>query len=223
MKVVSRIGVTMLGLAILAAPLNVSLSAQEESTEESPSEDSPRIQFEGNFFGLDMGADKSSLDIARNIKGTLYLLGNVPELRVGFIHYEARVHAATGVCMVAAITDPFDTAGDGEALRARFYALKPALDAELGEARVIDRVIPGNSDMYRDHFTTFLRQQKAVLAARWSFNNGHLLGRQVSEVLLIAQPVTRLTVALILQVKYNNYFECTRAEARDIAAAAREN
>lgn len=167
------------------------------------------------MFGIHMGEDIAALTVGGVIEPHLYRLLVVDQPNRFFPYYQVRHHPATGVCMVAGVTPIIIDSGPAEELHRYFDEIKQALEAEYGKTKTIDRVIPNNQGEWRRHFMNFLKDDKAILAARWSYNQGHDLGQEKREILLVADGVSSSQAAIILQVKFNNYVECIRAMQRE--------
>ena len=155
------------------------------------------------------------LDLAERQEKTIYRLRRAPEFNSDFYHYLVRVHDSTGVCLIIAQTDPFVTGAAGEELRQEFERIMAPWSEKFGEPAIFDYILRGSNALWAKLFMTKLRSNEAVLAAKWTYNHGNVMGEQVSELLLMAQPGAHGTAVFILQAKLNNYRDCIRAIRRD--------
>ncbi len=174
-----------------------------------------RADDDGSLFGIPMGTSLDELDVAGRQKRSIYRLHRTPEFNLDFSHYMVRVHESTGVCLIIAQTDLIITGPAGEELRQEFERIMVPWSEKFGEPAIFDYIFRGSTALWAELFMTKLRSNEAVLAAKWTYNHGNVMGEQVSELLLIALPGTHGTASFVLQARLNNYRDCMYAIRRD--------
>lgn len=169
-------------------------------------------QQDAALFGIGMGESVTSLNVAREGETVgIYHLAGVPDPDRDFNNYMVRSSAPTGVCMVTAISQPIISDPDGKQLREEFVRLRTKYAEIFGEPRTHDYILAGDTQLWAHLFATKLQRHEAILAARWTYNNGNVMGDKIMELILTVQPAGRAQGVLVLQAKLNNYRECMRA------------
>jgi hypothetical protein len=167
-------------------------------------------------FGVKMGDPISNYQVIKEIKPYLYRIKNVPSLQEEFPLYFIRHHESTGVCLVSGSGWPIETDSSGTQLKAEFDVMYQKISERFGNGKLSFYVTNGNTNLWKKHFMSKLQRQEAVLAGRWSYRNGSKMVGQVLEVLLFASGLGYGKGQINIQLKFNNYNECLKAQRIDM-------